>query len=231
MIVSPAHTFGTDAMLLADFASPRRKDIACDFGTGCGIIPFLWCRDGLCKSVAAVELQDRGFDQLCRSVRMNGLSEKFTAVHADLRELKGKLPLGAFDLVTMNPPYKRMGGGILSEADFEQIARHEMFCTADDIASAAHSLLRFGGRLCMCTRPERLFDTMLAMHQNKIEPKKLRPVMNKANTPPWLVLIEGRNGGKSGMTVLPPLYLREADDGYTEEMLRILEPYREEEKL
>ena len=46
LIVSKEHTFGTDALLLADFASPKRYDICCDFGTGCGIIPMLWCRDG-----------------------------------------------------------------------------------------------------------------------------------------------------------------------------------------
>lgn len=45
VVVSKQHTFGTDAMLLAAFANPKRNDIACDFGSGCGIIPFLWLRD------------------------------------------------------------------------------------------------------------------------------------------------------------------------------------------
>ena len=36
VVVSKQHTFGTDAMLLASFANPKRNDIACDFGTGCG---------------------------------------------------------------------------------------------------------------------------------------------------------------------------------------------------
>ena len=39
------HRFGTDAFLLSDFAAVRRKDLACDLGTGCGIIPLLWFRD------------------------------------------------------------------------------------------------------------------------------------------------------------------------------------------
>ena len=55
LIVSKEHTFGTDALLLADFASPKRYDICCDFGTGCGIIPMLWCRDGCGKEISAVE--------------------------------------------------------------------------------------------------------------------------------------------------------------------------------
>ena len=54
LIVSKEHTFGTDALLLADFASPKRYDICCDFGTGCGIIPMLWYRDGCGKEISAV---------------------------------------------------------------------------------------------------------------------------------------------------------------------------------
>ena len=42
IIVSKRHTFGTDAVLLASFAKPSIKQIACDLGTGCGIIPMLW---------------------------------------------------------------------------------------------------------------------------------------------------------------------------------------------
>ena len=34
LVVSKQHTFGTDAMLLADFANPKKNDVACDFGSG-----------------------------------------------------------------------------------------------------------------------------------------------------------------------------------------------------
>ena len=44
IVVSESHTFGTDAILLANFAAPKRKDTLCDMGTGCGIIPLLWCK-------------------------------------------------------------------------------------------------------------------------------------------------------------------------------------------
>ena len=60
LIVSKEHTFGTDALLLADFASPKRYDVCCDFGTGCGIIPMLWCRDGCGKEISAVEIREKG---------------------------------------------------------------------------------------------------------------------------------------------------------------------------
>ena len=72
LIVSESHTFGTDALLLADFTSPKRKDIACDFGTGCGIIPFYWLRENMGRKIYAVEIQKNGFEILKRSVELNG---------------------------------------------------------------------------------------------------------------------------------------------------------------
>ena len=49
--------FGTDSVLLADFAAPRRKDSAVDLGCGTGAIALLMAahRPGL--RVDAVELQ------------------------------------------------------------------------------------------------------------------------------------------------------------------------------
>ena len=40
-LVTAEHRFGSDAVLLADFARPKRRDIVCDLGTGCGILPLL----------------------------------------------------------------------------------------------------------------------------------------------------------------------------------------------
>ena len=42
--VSGHHTFGTDAMLLNNFARATAKDKMVDLGTGCGIIPLLSLR-------------------------------------------------------------------------------------------------------------------------------------------------------------------------------------------
>ena len=163
VIVSDEHTFGTDAMLLASFAAPKKQDLACDLGTGCGIIPLLWVRDEKCSEIYAVEIQEKGFNQLERSIQANSLSEKLTAINSDLRELQGRVEFGRFDLVTMNPPYKKENAGIVSEKANEQIARHETACNFEDICLTASKLLKFGGRFCICIRPERLFEMMQTM--------------------------------------------------------------------
>ena len=226
VVVSKQHTFGTDAMLLAHFANPKRNDIACDFGSGCGIIPFLWIRDGKCKEITAIEIQENGCNQMLRSKELNN-SEKIIILNRDLKEIND-LQSGSFDLVTMNPPYKIENGGIKNDEEYATIARHETFCNMNDIAKSAARLLRFGGKFCICHRPERVFDAMYSMRENGIEPKTLRFVSKKGDTQPWLVLIEGKRGAKNGLKVEKNLVAYNDDGTLTREMLEITEKYRKE---
>ncbi|MBR3948071.1 MAG: tRNA1(Val) (adenine(37)-N6)-methyltransferase [Clostridia bacterium] len=216
IVVSDSHTFGTDAILLASFASIKRKDVACDMGTGCGIIPLIWCK-GETKSVTAVDIQEKACNQLSESLSLNGIDDRITVVNADLRDLKGKLPYGTFDLVTMNPPYKPVGTGIESLSEADKIARHETMCTIDDAVSAAAKLLKFGGRFCMCHRPERLCDIIVSMRQGGIEVKRIRFVVEKEDKAPWLVLVEGKRGSKSHVTIEKQLVMKDKDGNNTEE--------------
>ena len=62
--VSAEHTFGTDAVLLADFAKVKRRDAALDMGTGCGIIPLLWLRDEGISNVSCLDIQENAIEQV-----------------------------------------------------------------------------------------------------------------------------------------------------------------------
>lgn len=228
--VSKEHTFGTDAVLLADFASPKRNENACDLGTGCGIIPMLWCRNNQAKKIAAVELQKKGYLQTCESVQKSGMSEKVCPVNHDLKNIKEVFEHASMNVVTMNPPYKAADCGIKSVAEAELIARHEVECTLDDICAAAAYLLNFGGRLCMCNRPERLSDMIVAMKNHGIEPKRLRLVQKNAHSRPWLFLIEGRKGGKPFMNIDAPLIMYADDGELSSEITEIYGEYKENTK-
>ena len=230
IIVSKSHTFGTDAILLADFAAPRKRDRACDLGTGCGIIPLLWCRNDYPEEIVAVDIQKDACEQLNSSIINNMLEKRISVKNADLRNLKGILPFGKFDLVTMNPPYKAVDTGLKSLDESAQIARHEIMCTVFDAADAAADLLKFGGRFCMCHRPERLCDVFEAMRKAEIEPKKLRIVAQRADLPPMLILIEGKKGGKAGLKIEPELVIENRNGKYSEEMRRIYGDYAEVNK-
>ena len=67
--------------------------------------------------------------------------------------------------------------------------------------------MRFGGRFCVCFKPERLCDCIDAMRKNSIEPKKIRMVHTDLDKKPWLVLVEGKKGANPFLEVLPPLVI------------------------
>ncbi|MEG0693295.1 MAG: methyltransferase [Oscillospiraceae bacterium] len=217
--VSPEHRFGTDAFLLANFANPRKKDLVCDLGTGCGIIPMIMSKENKPQKVYGVDIQEQAIEQFQLSVEHSILENEVVPKLCDLRDLSD-MEFGQFDLVTCNPPYKANNAGILSELTAEQIARHEVLCVIDDVCKAAKKLLKYGGRLCICQRPERLADVITSMKLHDIEPKLLRFISKTPDQAPWLFLIEGKKSSKPFMKVMPNLYVYDGED-YTSEMQAI----------
>lgn len=216
--VSDEHRFGTDAFLLADFAAPRHKDRVCDLCSGNGIVALLMSRNFKPAEIYAVELQEKAFYQLQRSKEASDAGE-IIPVLMDLKEWKAPYQL---DLITCNPPYKTDNTGIKNASEAVTIARHEINCTIYDVCRAAKRSLKFGGRLCVCQRPERLCDVISAMRENSIEPKRLRTVQKNSTSDPWLILVEGRLGGSSFIKLEKPLYIKsENSDEFSDEMKRI----------
>ncbi len=223
--VSPLHTFGTDAVLLADFAAARKNDRLVDLGTGCGIIPFLILRNGCLSSAVGVDISIEA-TELAQRTESELKTGKFTVLNADLNTLKGRIEFGCYTLVTCNPPYKAPGAGLKNPDSIKAAARHETECTLRDIIEVSSKLLQTSGRLCICHRPERLAELFSLMREYKLEPKRLRLVCQRDGTEPWLVLAEGRKCGNTGMRIEPPLYI-EKNGGLSDEMIRIYGAYKE----
>ena len=225
LVVSKAHIFPTDSLLLAYFSAIRKNDCACDLGTGSGIIPLLWCK-GESGPITAVDIQEKACAQLEKTIALNALQDRIRVVQTDLRQKHPALPWGTFDLVSMNPPYQAAGSGIESAAGSDKIARHETACTLADAAAAASHLLRFGGRFCLCHKPERLADILCTLREQKIEAKRIRFVAQKEGMAPWLVLVEGKRGAKPGLRVEKTLVLQTADGADSAEMAAVFGNYR-----
>ena len=229
IIVSKQHCFNTDTILVAHFASPRKKDFCADFGTGCGTIPLIWSSRYMPRHIYAVELQDNACSMVQRTLQKNNLEANITLIHQDLTTLKpGLTPFTQeLDLIACNPPYQEAGTGLVNPDDSKRIARHEGACTPDDICRVASKLLKYGGKLCMCQRPQRLFDIMESMKKVGIMPKRLRLVQQRLSKAPSLFLLEGRKGGNSGMIVEPVLMIEDENGAFSDEMLQIYGDYKQ----
>lgn len=207
--VSDEHTFGTDALLLADFAVVHKKDTVVDIGTGCGIIAFIIKLLHDPAVIYGIDIQKQAADQFALGIERSEL-DGMIPLCMDICDIDPeKVPLGNCGCVICNPPYKAAGQGIQSAGEAQKIARHEISCGLDDICKAAARLLKPSGRFYMCNRPERLADAVCAMRNSGIEPKRVRFVSKTSISAPWLFLIEGRRCGRPFMNVMPQLCMYE----------------------
>lgn len=225
--VSPRHTFGTDAILLANFCRAKQGDDMVDLGTGCGIIPFVVMRDKKLKTCCGVDISKEAVDLATLGAEKNGFNN-FKAVCADICDLKGKIAFGIHTIVTFNPPYKAKDAGIKSKDPTVRTARHETAGDMETYVQVAAKLLQTGGRLVMCQRPERAAELITLMSRCGVEPKRLRMVAKCVGEAPWLVLVEGKRCANVGLIIEPTLYVQDKHGNYTKEMLDIYGIYKQE---
>lgn len=212
--------FGTDAVLLADFAKMKEGERAIDLGTGCGIIPILMCARTKGIHITGLEIQQSLADMARRSAALNGLEESIEIIHGDLKETAKLISPGAHAVV-VNPPYEKINTGKESPNEYLNIAKRELCCTLDDVISAAAKLLRTGGKLYIIYRTERFAELMGRMREYKIEPKRVTLVSQRRGEAPNFALVEGRKGAGEGVKFAPVLAIYEDDGSYTKEAKKI----------
>ena len=189
-------SYGSDAVLLANFAKPRRGDNCLDLGAGTGILSIL-INGKTGARFTAVEIQRPACLLMEESIALNAQEGEITVLNADLRELGGLFPAGSFDGAVCNPPY--FSGGTRSENPAVALSIHQDGCGIYDVARCAGRLLKNGGRLWLCYPASRLAECLHAMVESGLQPKRLRLIDGKNG--PYLALIECLKGGKTGLII------------------------------
>ncbi len=202
---------GTDSFALGYFARPAKGCAVCDLGGGTGLLGILLLARDKSLTLESVELNEAAAALARRTFTENGLVDRVCVRIGDLRDPAVLPPAESIDYVISNPPYFPAGSGARAKNAERQTARGEESCTLADICAAASRVLRWGGRFALVHRAERLADVLCAMREHGIEPKRLRFLVKSAESAPTLFLAEGRRGGKSGLTVEPPLIIGSAE--------------------
>lgn len=213
--------FGIDAVLLSDFAAANKGERVLDLCTGTGILPILMAAKTEAEHFSAIEIQKNSAELAQRSVAMNGLEERISIVNGDIKNAADYFACGSFDVITCNPPYMADGSGAKNLLTPKVIARHEVLCNIYDVMQTACKMLRYGGRMYLVHRPDRLVDIFQAARQHKVEPKRLRLVQPYADKPANLVLLELIRGGKPFLKTDAPLIIYKNDGEYTDEIKEI----------
>lgn len=213
--------FGVDAVLLANFAKVKRNFKVIDLCSGTGIIPFILAGKTEASQILGIEIQGDFAHMAVRTVKYNNLEQRVKFLQGDLTNTNLLKSIDKADVITVNPPYKLRNSGIINPNDKDAIARHEIYCTLEDVIAASRILLKDNGRLYMVHRPDRLVDIFYFMRKYKIEPKAIRMIHPSVKKAANIVLVEGQRDGGKFLKMEPPLYIHNEDGSYTNELKEI----------
>ena len=213
------YKFSTDSVLLANFGKAKRKDIYVDLCSGSSVVAILFlCKNNI-EHGFAVEIQPKLADMAKRSIAYNNLTDRISVVNDDLKNAVKIFGAESVDVITVNPPYNEVGE--TSESDEIAVATHELKTDLETIVKVSSKMLKFGGKLFMVHRCDRLASIFYELKKYKLEPKVLRIVYPKQDKAPNLVLIEAKKGAKAGLIIQKPLILNNDDGTETEELKEI----------
>lgn len=210
--------FGMDAVLLSGFTRVRKDGRVLDLGTGTGIIPILLAAKTEASYIAGLEIQEESVLMARRSVSLNQLDGRIEIIQGDIKEAADIFSAASFDVITSNPPYMTNQHGLANPYEPKNIARHEVLCTLEDVVKAAARLLKPGGSFFMIHKPFRLAEIMGVLMAYRLEPKRMRLVHPYVDKEPNMVMIEAVRGGKSRITIEPPLIVYREPGVYTDEI-------------
>ncbi|MDF2536124.1 MAG: methyltransferase small [Bacillales bacterium] len=221
---SNVFSFSLDAVLLSNFTyvPKNEKSKIVDLCSGNGVIPLFLSVKTTAK-IIGVEIQEKLYDMAKRSVEFNKLEEQIEILNLDLKEAAKTLGSEKYDVVTCNPPYfQTHTKNELNENEHFTIARHEIYCTLEDVVKESSLLLKQGGKVSFVHRPGRLLDLITLMRRYRLEPKRLQFVYPKQEKAANMILVEGIKDGKADLKILPPFIVYTDNNEYTDEMRKII---------
>ena len=196
------YTFTSDSILLSQFAVAKKGEVVADFCAGSGVVGlnFYALNSSLIDSITFFEVQSSLYELCVKSIKENDLADKCTAINTKLQDIENKY-FGLFSLILCNPPYMKIGHGEENQDESKAICKSEVLLSLDELCLSISKCLKFGGRTVICHRADRLVEVICALKKYNIEPKRLQFVCAK-NKSPYLIIIEGVKGGKSGIKIL-----------------------------
>lgn len=209
---------GQDSVLLSAFVRMPKRARVLDLCCGTGALALLCHRPDL--HITGLELQPQSLALFSRSIAHNQL-DNITPVQGDLRQIRTLLPAGAFDYIVCNPPYFDENSGFTAQNDAIRTARSDATAQLHDVVQALAYPLKSGGRCGIVFRPERLGELFSALQTVRLVPKRMRLVHSTQSAPPSAVLLECRKDGNWGLSIEPPLLVRDANGNETAEIQQI----------
>ncbi len=202
------YRFTSDSVLLSKFARAKTGDTVADFCAGSGIVGFHFYalnkeqKRGL--TFTLFEMQTPLYELSKKTAALNDF-DNFTFVNCKLQSLEEKYR-EKFSLVLCNPPYERADTGFDNDVYEKAICRKEITLNLKEIVSAAAFALKYGGRLCLLHRADRVAEVCYELKKVNLEVKRMQFVGGRYGAKPYLVMVEAVKGGKPHTEIMDTVY-------------------------
>jgi len=141
------HRYSTDDVLTAWYGTqscPSARKVL-DLGSGIGTVGMLtaWRLQG--ATFVTIEAQEESVRLARKSIKLNGLEDRYEIRQGDFREEDALAPEERFDLILGSPPYFPIGSGILGNHPQKVACRFELRGSIHDYCKTAAKHLDWGG--------------------------------------------------------------------------------------
>ena len=185
------HRYSTDDILTAWYGTswcPRAESIL-DLGSGIGTVAMIAAWRLPAAKVVTVEAQTESIKLARKSVRWNGLQERFDIREGDFRDSGILKTDEQFDLVLGSPPYFPLGSGVEGDHPQKVACRFELRGTIADYCQTAAKHLQTGGTFA-CVFPinpdEQAQRGVNAARDADLTIVRQRPIILREGEPPLL---------------------------------------------
>jgi len=215
------YRYSLDSLLLTRFCSKLNSGGSIiDLGAGCGIISLVLARINPMASVVGVENNPEMAAIAERNIQHNNLVFRVSVHAEDVTNLRNSFSDSTFDLVVSNPPFRTPQSGKISPHPGRDVARHETTAGLGDFLAAAKYLVKPSGRICLIQLPSRLPECMALASQLKLSVLRIQMIHNNAESPATMFMVELAKGRRSAPVVEQPLFVRDMNGEYTDEVWR-----------
>ncbi|WP_421904018.1 tRNA1(Val) (adenine(37)-N6)-methyltransferase [Maridesulfovibrio sp.] len=203
--------------MISSFASVPSRARVLDLGTGSGVIPLGIMLNHINKglTITGLEINPEMVAAAEENVQKLGFAEEIGIVRGNVCT-PDFAPAGSYDLVVSNPPYRSEGRGKACPDGDRNKARFEVDCDLDAFVATASRMVRNRGRVCFVFLAERLTELVNSFTRHKLEPKRMKFIHGRIDSPSKVVMLEAVKGGKPGLILEAPVILFEKDNSLTE---------------
>lgn len=214
--------FGTDAVLLADFAVKhiKNKSKVMEMCCGNGAISILMHARNSNLVITGVEIQKDVAALAMHNKEINEIGDEIRILNEDLNTLDST-HTNMYDAIVVNPPYTNPKSGLTSPDKNKSISRQELTADFEGITKTAKRLLKTKGKFIFVHKANRLGEIIVTLKKYDFEIKKLRSVQSRKDTDAKLILVCAGKDGGCWCDIYPPLVIYNDDGTNTDEIYEI----------